>query len=553
MGISEAPPPPTLEVDGAWHQILTTAAGREQLAQLLPDYVAARRWFRSKTRRIKGCELLDTVPLPGRPTRFYLVLVKVDFAEGESETYVLPLAFGQRSEQHAIQEASPAAVIAPVRVVESPAAATARDGILYDAVADRAFSEELLALFQRRSPLSGEHGEVRGQAFKALRDLRGSEDSTLRPSVGSAEQSNTSIIYGNRLILKLYRRLDAGPNPELEVGRFLTEKSAYPHISPVGGCLEYRIQSGQGATLAMLQGFVPNQGDGWSLTLRALDQYFERALAWGDPPGVVTTAEPLLERASRKLPPEAVEAVGAYLPLVELLGRRTAELHLALAADRNDPNFAPEPFSLLQQRALYQSARSRLSQTLALIGKRLKSLPSEATLLVDREPELEAILARILTGKIGATCIRCHGDYHLGQILYTGKDFVIIDFEGEPGRSLGERRFKRSALLDVAGMLRSFHYATVAGLRRERIRSQDRPRLRPWAELWYASVGATFLRAYLTTAGPAPFIPRETEQLRTLLDYHVVDKCLYELGYELNNRPDWIQIPLEGIRALLGP
>jgi predicted trehalose synthase len=348
-------------------------------------------------------------------------------------------------------------------------------------------------------------------------------------------------------------RLDAGPNPELEVGRFLTEKSAYPHISPVGGCLEYCVQNGQGATLAMLQGFVPNQGDGWSLTLRALDQYFERALAWGDPPGVVTTSEPLLERASRKLPPEVVEAVGAYLPLVELLGRRTAELHLALAADRNDPNFAPEPFSLLQQRALYQSARSRLSQTLALIGKRLKSLPSEATLLVDREPELEAILARILSRKIGATCVRCHGDYHLGQILYTGKDFVIIDFEGEPGRSLGERRFKRSALLDVAGMLRSFHYATVAGLRRERIRSQDRPRLRPWAELWHASVGATFLRAYLTSAGPAPFIPRETEQLSTLLDYHVVDKCLYELGYELNNRPDWIQIPLEGIRALLQP
>jgi maltose alpha-D-glucosyltransferase/alpha-amylase len=513
--------------------------------------VASRRWFRSKTRRIKSCAVLDAGALPGRPSQSYLALLRVDFVEGESETYVLPLTFGHGAARQAVEERRPGAVVAPLRVVEPEHAATACDGILYDAVFNPVFGEELLALLKRRSVVPSERGEVRGRAFKPLRGLSEPDEGALRPSVGSAEQSNTSIIYGDRLILKLYRKVEPGPNPELELGRFLTEKSAFRHISPVQGCLEYRPESGQSMTLALLQRFVPNQGDGWALTLRALDQYFERALASGEPPAMATTFEPLLERAGRDLPPEATGAVGTYLPLVELMARRTAELHLALAADATDPDFAPEPFSLMHQRSLYQSARTRLSQTRALVQKRRKSLPPEAGLIIDRESELDALLARIKERKIGAACIRCHGDYHLGQILHTGKDFVIIDFEGEPGRSLGERRFKRSPLLDVAGMLRSLHYATVAGLRGERIRDEDRPRLRPWAELWHAWAAAAFLRAYLRAAGPAPFIPRETEQLRALIDFHLVDKCLYELGYELNNRPDWIQIPLEGIRALL--
>jgi maltose alpha-D-glucosyltransferase/alpha-amylase len=251
--------------------------------------------------------------------------------------------------------------------------------------------------------------------------------------------------------------------------------------------------------------------------------------------------------------------IGGYLETARLLGRRTAELHVALASLPDDPVFAPEPFSKLYQRALYQSMRNLTGQNFQLLRKSLTRLPEtlqpQAKEALKREREINDFFRLITSQKITGIRIRCHGDYHLGQVLYTGKDFVIMDFEGEPARPLGERRIKRSPLRDVAGMLRSFHYAVFSSLfslaDRGFVHPEGSDNMESFARTWYSWACATFLKTYLSVAAQGEFLPREPGELRILLDVYLLEKAIYEMGYELNNRPEWIKIPLRGIEQVL--
>jgi maltose alpha-D-glucosyltransferase / alpha-amylase len=266
-----------------------------------------------------------------------------------------------------------------------------------------------------------------------------------------------------------------------------------------------------------------------------------------------------LRLSAENPPPRVPELIGSFLQSAQLLGVRTAELHLALASRRDDPDFAPEPFSTLYQRSLYQSIRSQAGQNLQLLRKGLPRLDAagreQAGKILEREKEVSMRLQSLLSCKIEALRIRIHGDYHLGQVLFTGKDFAIIDFEGEPARSLSARRLKRCALVDVAGMLRSFDYAASAMLRGRAegapIRREDREALLPWASFWTGWVSAVFLRSYLEKAAEAPLLPSDPGKLAILLNAYLLEKAFYELGYELQNRPDWIQVPLDGIERTL--
>jgi maltose alpha-D-glucosyltransferase/alpha-amylase len=306
-----------------------------------------------------------------------------------------------------------------------------------------------------------------------------------------------------------------------------------------------------------LQSFAPNQGDGWTFTLSALDRFFERVLALGDHARIPEAPASLLDFDASHITSELEDLIaGFYLEMVRVLGRRTGELHLALASVKAEPNFAPEPFSMLYQRSIYQSMRSLIRRVLPLLEKNLNRLPeqsvADARQLLEAEPELLARQKRMLDNKIRATKIRIHGDYHLGQVLFTGKDFVIIDFEGEPDRPASERRLKRSTMRDVAGMTRSFHYAAYSALlRRGHIRSEDVRLLEPWVHPWYRHVSGTFLDSYLKTVGEAGFVPQETSERQILLEAFLLDKAVYELGCELNNRPDWAIIPIRGITEIL--
>jgi len=381
----------------------------------------------------------------------------------------------------------------------------------------------------------------------------------LEPALLKGEQTNTSVVYGKRFKLKLFRRLEEGVSPELEIGRFLTEKEPFSNTPPVTGAIEYRTQKkAEPVTLGILHGYVLNEGDGWGYTLDSLSRYFEQVLAHSGVEVPLPANVSFLDISDESLPSLAKETIGSYLVSAQILGQRTAELHLTLASAVDDPNFVPEPFSVTYQRSLYHSMRGFTNQVLPLLSQRLGQLPAEAKSDAQKVLTLEDTIIKRFQGvtrrKITGMRVRCHGDYHLGQVLYTGSDFFIVDFEGEPARHLGERRIKRSPLTDVAGMIRSFHYASYFALRGQAstaLRPEDLPVLEQWAQAWFLWVSATFLKSYLELMADTPILPQSREEARIILEAYLLRKAIYELNYELNNRPDWVRLPLLGILQML--
>jgi maltose alpha-D-glucosyltransferase / alpha-amylase len=373
---------------------------------------------------------------------------------------------------------------------------------------------------------------------------------------------NTSIRFGDRLVLKLIRKLEPGINPDLEIGRFLSEQTDFRHVPRVAGALEIRERRSEPMTFGVLREFVPNEGDAWNYTLDALGRYFDRVLAvWGqaDRAAVPLSGEPLIDLAKRRIPADDFERIGTYLPTVQLLGERTAELHLALGSGR-DKDFQPEPFSELYQRSLYDSMRSLTKKNFRLLRQRLGDLPPSVRETAEGALAAEDRVVERLRGltsrKLAAERIRVHGDYHLGNVLYTGRDFMILNFEGESSRSLSERRLKRSPFRDVACMVRSFQYAAYVKLFEEAAAGIASPELLPalesWAAYWERWVSAAFLQAYLRRARGASFLPPAKEEKAILLDSYLLERAVYELGSELQNRLEWVRIPLQGIRQVLG-
>ncbi len=544
---------PVVEASGPWSEFLQ-GSSRRALEAMLPAYLQTRRWFGGKARRIRSATIAEVIPVPAaspeaREPVAFLTMVQVEYTEGEAETYVLPLAAGevQQGEDVNLQSGFAHHVLGRLRSPEGVR-------VVFDALWEPAFGRALLDAIARRRRLAGSGGQLVAAQNAAFRRVAGQLESAPQPAVVGAEQSNTSVAYGDRLILKLFRRPDLGENPDLEIGRFLTERAAFPHTPPVAGWLEYRPRESRvGLTLGVLQGFVHNEGDAWQYTLDALEGYMEQAMAHPE------DAEPdlpdghVLDLAEHGPPQEAVDLIGPYLESARLLGQRTAELHVALASDPNDPAFAPEPFTTLYQRSMYQSMRNLTGRTFRLLRSIRQEVPQVIQVL-DLENEILGRMRTVTTTRIGGQRIRCHGDYHLGQVLFTGRDFVIIDFEGEPARPLTERRIKRSPLRDVAGMLRSYHYAAYTSMYRQDgavPRPENPSFIEPWTLLWYRWVSAEFIRSYLETAGPAGFLPSDRTHVQVLLDGLVLEKAVYELAYEANNRPDWVRVPIKGILQIL--
>jgi maltose alpha-D-glucosyltransferase/alpha-amylase len=296
----------------------------------------------------------------------------------------------------------------------------------------------------------------------------------------------------------------------------------------------------------LLQDAVQAEADAWTMTLDHVGRYYERVLAKkSDLQNETAPAASLIE-----------ELVGGVYPeKAKLLAQRTGELHLALASVHDDPLFAPEPFNAMAQRSVYQSMRALLRRNFETLKKKLTDVPDhlrdEAKDVLGTEKEILAREKRLLDRKSNAAKIRIHGDYHLGQVLHTGRDFVILDFEGEPARPMSERKLKRSALRDVAGMMRSFQYAAYSALWQPAMRTEDVPFLERWADIWYRLMSSVFLQNYLQTTSGAVFVPKNFDDFQILLEAYLLDKAVYEIGYELNNRPDWVIIPIRGIKHIL--
>ncbi|MGH9639148.1 MAG: maltose alpha-D-glucosyltransferase, partial [Bryobacteraceae bacterium] len=371
-----------------------------------------------------------------------------------------------------------------------------------------------------------------------------------------AEQSNSSIVYGDRCILKLFRKLEAGVNPDAEIGIFLTERG-FRHTPEVLGTLEYRTRS-ETYSAGILQRFVRNRGDAWAFALESLSGFFRRVA--GGKAGICAPAPKSFHPLdlAQETPPEQVrEALGPFAEKVGLLGRRTAEMHAALCDPDAGPDFAPEPFT---RQAAGKACAEMLAQAdiaFELVRRKQAVLPEDvaasARQFLQREHRVAEHFLRFRDFPASVVRIRHHGDFHLGQVLYTGEDFMLIDFEGEPSRPLWARRAKALALRDVAGMIRSFQYAAYAALLAEfpdAPAQQDIfPALESWAVCWSAWVSGMYASAYFS-AGDGAFAGANQEERRVLLDAFLLEKVLYEIGYELNNRPDWVRIPLRGALSL---
>jgi maltose alpha-D-glucosyltransferase / alpha-amylase len=515
---------------------------RRSLSTQLPAYLVQQRWFGGKARTIRNVEVTDIVPMPVRGDAHgaLLLIVAVAYSEGVDESYAIPI----------LRAASSAETVGS----ETPKLDSSSAGnsvVLVDALKDEAFLTSLLELIQRQTSVAGEAGALRGSQTSVY---TGSGDATLadglKPKPVGAEQSNTSIIYGNQLILKFFRKVEEGVNPDLEIGAFLTEKAHFANTPQVAGSLRYVRPDGKESAQGILQAFVPNQGDAWSYTLKCLADFYV-AIGKGPVDGAA--------RSEEKRAAFVASHAEEFLKSAALLGQRTAEMHLALASDAKDPAFAPEPFTMKFQRSLEQSTQRLSGRVFTQLREKISGLPldqrEKAKRVSTQEAEITRRFQEALKEPIRATRTRIHGDYHLGQVLYTGSDFVIIDFEGEPARTLAERRIKRSPLQDVAGMLRSFHYAAFAPLltaaEADADSGKDASVLGTWAESWNASVADRFLGSYFQAAKSAAYLPESREETKILLELHLLEKAVYELGYELNNRPTWVGIPLEGIARLL--
>jgi maltose alpha-D-glucosyltransferase/alpha-amylase len=550
---------PGLLVGAVWESLLDghvrTLIERERL---LP-FLQRQRWFGGKARRMRTARFIDWGVFRKGPQPIFLTLVEVEYEEGARDQYFLPLTISSSVDAKGVAERSPHAILATVT--------GARKGVLFDASLDDRFALTLLDALGRQEQTKTRRGSIRASQTLAFPALRGSDDG-LRVSRPDGEQSNTSIIYGDRLILKLFRRVEPGINPDFEIGRQLTEKIGFSRVPAVAGALEYERGS-QVATLGMMQQLVESQADGWTHATDEISRFYDQLD--NVPAPVLSSPRRFTELATTAMPKRVQEAMGSYLELSIKLGRRTAEMHMALAADTTDPAFAPEPFTkddlkalsaeavALAQRA-FQALDTRLQQAddhgpdgqPSAAGRVPGDVTDQAQQLVSSRDALVDKIRSATKFEFVSSKIRVHGDYHLGQVLWAEGDFYLLDFEGEPARPLAQRRQKQSALKDVAGMLRSFSYAAYAGLFAHiASRPAEFGRLEAWAHLWQTWSSAAFLRGYFETAGDASFLPVDRAQRDALLRLFMLDKVLYELNYELNNRPDWVRIPLWGIFDLL--
>ncbi len=522
---------------------MLSESGQALLEQVLPGYIAQRRWFGGKSRTIRSTHMASVTPLPGDEAA--LAAVNVVYDDGTADLYQLPLAMATGGEAETLRETAPAAVIATMNRPQGPVT-------LYDASANAGFRGALLTMIARGSEIAINLGESAASlsATKAV-GFDGSDLLELPSRVGSVEQSNTSILFDEKAILKLFRRLRAGENPDVEVTRFLTEVGKYPNVPAYLGDLH---RTDDGTTLAFLQAFAPNEGDGWAWTLEELDRFFDSVSNCPLPKdeGVLATiGQP------PQISHEIEEHAGLFLDAAQLLGRRTGELHVALATPTDNQAFSAERFNQHGLAGERDRIALQAGEALDALASALDRLPEEVRLLAERLLQARDGVTKLVAGLEGDPAnfgqrIRIHGDYHLGQTLRSRSDFMLVDFEGEPARTLDERRKKQSPLRDVAGMLRSFSYAAQAALQRH---AQRRPEhgdaLRPWAVLWERASSARFLQGYIAAIAVRPELLPAAPQAQPLLSALLLEKAFYELLYELNNRPGWLPIPLNGILELL--
>jgi maltose alpha-D-glucosyltransferase/alpha-amylase len=517
------------------------------------------RWFDGKSKKIVRVSIENAIPVEYEPGELaFLLQVQVRYTTGLPDTYNMPVAFIKGDSVTHYEVNYPKSIICEVFFGEGR-------NIVIDAMSNVAFTTFLFNQMAATKTTYLERGALHFLSGKNLAKLN-CEPTQVKSKLLSLEQSNTSVLYTytdekeveHEFFFKLYRKLEYGLNPELELVRFLSENTGFENSPSFSGGLEFReTPSSQPLIFGLLQEKIPNQGDAWPLMLDSLDRYYQNVLVKSSKQ---KAPKKLIEQQNIKFDdlPVAHQKLITSLTYerVTLLAKRTAEMHLALASDDTNQAFAPEAFSKYYQRSLYAAHRKLVDEKFTLLEKRLKDLPDRvqpaANEVLDMNADILESFKGIFSKKIDAHKTRVHGDYHLGQVLFNGKDFYIIDFEGEPNATMGERRLKRTPFKDVAGMLRSFHYAAYGKILMDNnYQKLDRDFMESWAALWYHYVSRFYLTAYFETVGNASFIPEKEDEKQLLLKTYLLEKAVYEMGYELGSRPDWLMIPLTGILDIM--
>lgn len=531
--------PTTLHVKNKWDELLNRNDASE-LEEIFLNYLPSCKWFDEKSQKIYSVTLIDKILISPMPYLSYLLFLDVEFKK-DKKSYLLFLT-NVEEKKYGYQDIPPLAKIVSESLPKQ---------FLVDALAIPETANALLQLCKRKRRIRGRSIEI---CVNPIIDLKSMIEkiNVQETKLVLEEQSNSSVIYDNCIILKLFRRSEAGVNPEMEIGQFLTQANFSYSPRMIAGIECYR--NNKPTTLGIMHDYIPNEGTAWRHTLDTLRIFFDQALAVQLNKNKIILPKNLL---AKDIPQEAFSHLGSYSAFAQLLGTRTADLHIALTQHHQTGDFKTEAFTQFDQRALCQSIYTlcrkgffQLQHNLAQFDDKNKLF---LTHLLNSQNDILAFSRKILNKKINCKKTRCHGDYHLGQVLYTGKDVVIIDFEGEPDRSLSERKIKRLPLKDVAGMCRSFHYAVHTVIFEILNRSPDqRDILEAWGLYWYKWVCHLFLNAYLEQIRPYQLLPEEDDLLCLLLRLLMLEKALYEIKYEINHRPTWLIIPCQGILELIG-
>jgi maltose alpha-D-glucosyltransferase/alpha-amylase len=517
------------------------------LNNILPEWLKKIRWFGGKGKEIQHIELEDKQDITlADGGKVMWAMFKIQYYYGFPEIYQLPLVFIPKNSNEDVIKNYPQSVLLSITVNDV-------QGYLCDALFDTRLHQHIL---QQLCLNKGyESGNKLGYAGTTALQQTAKDGSGIKSRILNAEQSNTSIIYDDKFYLKIYRKVDYDINPDQEMIKMLTEQLAFKNAPTFLGTVEWISGKGN-INLGMIQQLVSNHGDAWQYMLDKLGIFNDKVLA--GPPETLPQTEELWGTltnpcSAEALPKDLISLLDpAVIEQVKLIGKRTAEMHLLLASIENKPAFIPEPYSLHYQRSLFSSLSTSIRESFDNLKRNFehlgpKSKVAATTVLASRQSILNSMKA-VYSHKMDLLKIRIHGDFHLGQILFTGKDLMILDFEGEPVRTYSERRLKFSALRDVAGMIRSFYYAAYGSLFLEgETRPEDIAQLVPYAELWGHYMSGFFMEAYLKEVKGTKLIPDNAADMKILLDVFLLSKVFYELSYELNNRPSWVMIPLKGI------
>ena len=529
---------PPYKFDVAWEELLENKKFiKVFLSDVLEDYVVKQRWYGGKASKLKYIELQEYFRIQQKGEVYYGLLLEVNFEEAFYQHYFLPIAFVS-DESFAEKDR-----ILTISI-------KGQEGFIIDAINLEAFRK---LVFERI--LNAEPNDTTKVQYHKSINLKETQYESSR--FMGMEQSNTSVIINERCVIKFFRRIYADKNPDYEMSRFLSERKGYKNTPSYQGSLSIRDAEDVNITIALMQELVPNQGDAWEFMLQELNKIFGNLEYKGIDVYKLPQTELFLGLNIRNVPPEIIDWAGLSIFLkLQVLARRTAEMHIALGSEFEDTAFTPEHFNgdyevWLKNRLLYQF-QNRLN-TVENNLHRLEGLSLDlATEFLGRKNEIRKRFVNFDWTKLKGERIRVHGDYHLGQVLVKEDDFYLLDFEGEPESTIRDRKVKQPPLKDIAGIFRSFHYAiyaTIFNQGEEFPYSQED--LFHAGEILYRYFIGVFLGTYETLIKENNINIGYRQERIFLLKYCMLEKAVYELGYEMNSRPRWAVIPLEGIRSII--